>query len=42
MDAEGLDVAVLFRSAPLHTNENFEPEYAMDLCGPGMIGCGFL
>jgi predicted TIM-barrel fold metal-dependent hydrolase len=32
MDAEGLDVAVLFRSAPLHTNENFEPEYAMDLC----------
>ena len=32
MDAEGLDVAVLFRSSPLHTNENFEPEYAMDLC----------
>jgi predicted TIM-barrel fold metal-dependent hydrolase len=32
MDLEGLDVAVLFRTSPLHTNENFEPEYANDLC----------
>lgn len=32
MDREGMDVAVLFRTAPMHTNENFEPEYANDLC----------
>ena len=32
MDKEGLDVAVLFRTSPLHANENFEPEYANDLC----------
>lgn len=32
MDTEGLDTAVLFRTSPLHTNENFEPEYANDLC----------
>jgi len=32
MDKEGLDVAVLFRTSPLHTNENFEPEYANELC----------
>ena len=32
MDKEGLDVAVLFRTSPLHTNESFEPEYANDLC----------
>src|SRR5690242_7829577 len=32
MDKEGLDVAVLFRTSPLHTNEDFEPEYANDLC----------
>jgi uncharacterized protein len=32
MDKEGLDIAVLFRTSPLHTNENFEPEYANDLC----------
>ena len=29
---KGLDIAVLFRTSPLHTNENFEPEYANDLC----------
>lgn len=32
MDLEGLDIAVQFRTSPLHTNENFEPEYANDLC----------
>ena len=32
MDEEGLDVAVQFRTSPLHTNEDFEPEYANDLC----------
>jgi predicted TIM-barrel fold metal-dependent hydrolase len=32
MDKEGLDIAVLFRTSPLHTNESFEPEYANDLC----------
>lgn len=32
MDMEGLDIAVQFRTSPLHTNENFEPEYANDLC----------
>jgi uncharacterized protein len=32
MDKEGLDIAVLFRTSPLHTDENFEPEYANDLC----------
>ncbi len=32
MDVEGLDIAVLFRTGPLHTNDDFEPEYATDLC----------
>lgn len=32
MDMEGLDVAVLFRSHPLHCVDSFEPEYANDLC----------
>lgn len=32
MDQEGLDVAVLFRTSPLHTNENFEAAYANALC----------
>jgi predicted TIM-barrel fold metal-dependent hydrolase len=32
MDMEGLDVAVLFRTSPLHCDETFEPEYASDLC----------
>jgi predicted TIM-barrel fold metal-dependent hydrolase len=32
MDREGLDVAVLFRTSPLHCDESFEPEYANDLC----------
>jgi predicted TIM-barrel fold metal-dependent hydrolase len=32
MDIEGLDVAVLFRTSPLHCDETFEPEYANDLC----------
>lgn len=32
MDMEGLDVAVLFRTSPLHCDESFEPEYANDLC----------
>jgi len=32
MDKEGLDIAVLFRTSPLHTNESFEPDYANDLC----------
>lgn len=32
MDGEGLDVAILFRTSPMHTNEDFEPEYANDFC----------
>lgn len=32
MDREGLDVAVLFRTSPLHCDETMEPEYANDLC----------
>ncbi len=32
MDMEGLDIAVLFRTGPIHTNDDFEPEYATDLC----------
>ena len=32
MDMEGLDVAVLFRTSPLHCDETLEPEYANDLC----------
>ena len=32
MDREGLDVAVLFRTSPLHCDETLEPEYANDLC----------
>jgi predicted TIM-barrel fold metal-dependent hydrolase len=32
MDMEGLDVAVLFRTSPLHCDETFEPGYANDLC----------
>jgi predicted TIM-barrel fold metal-dependent hydrolase len=32
MDMEGLDVAVLFRTSPLHCDETFEPDYANDLC----------
>ena len=31
MDMEGLDVAVLFRTSPLHCDETLEPEYANDL-----------
>ena len=32
MDEEGLDMAVQFRTSPLHTDEDFEPDYANDLC----------
>jgi predicted TIM-barrel fold metal-dependent hydrolase len=32
MDMEGLDVAVLFRTSPLHCDETLEPAYANDLC----------
>ena len=32
MDEEGLDVAVLFRTFPLHCDDSLEPEYANDLC----------
>jgi uncharacterized protein len=32
MDEEGLDVAVLFRTFPLHCDDTLEPEYANDLC----------
>ncbi len=32
MDVEGLDVAVLFRTRPLFTDESFEPEYANAIC----------
>ena len=39
MDMEGLDVAVLFRTSPLHCDDSFEPEYANDLCaGHGIAG----
>jgi uncharacterized protein len=32
MDMEGLDVAVLFRTSPLHCDDSFEAGYANDLC----------
>ena len=32
MDKEGLDIAVLFRTFPLHCDDSLEPEYATDLC----------
>ena len=32
MDKEGLDIAVMFRTSPLHCDDSFEPEYANDLC----------
>ncbi|HEX2930637.1 MAG TPA: amidohydrolase family protein [Candidatus Binatia bacterium] len=32
MDVEGLDVAVLFRTFPLHCDDSLDPEYANDLC----------
>ena len=32
MEREGLDVAVLFRTSPLHCDERLEAEYANDLC----------
>jgi predicted TIM-barrel fold metal-dependent hydrolase len=32
MEVEGLDVAVLFRTFPLHCDDSLEPEYANDLC----------
>jgi predicted TIM-barrel fold metal-dependent hydrolase len=32
MEREGLDMAVLFRTSPLHCDESLEPEYANDLC----------
>lgn len=32
MDTEGLDVAVLFRTFPLHCDDRLEPEYANALC----------
>ena len=32
MDVEGLDVAVLFRTFPLHCDDGLEAEYAMALC----------
>ena len=32
MDKEGLDVAVLFRTFPLHCDDSLEPDYANDLC----------
>ena len=32
MDSEGLDVAVLFRTFPLHCDDTLEPEYANELC----------
>jgi uncharacterized protein len=32
MDKEGLDVAALFRTSPLHCDDSFEAEYANDLC----------
>ena len=32
MDKEGLDVAVLFRTFPLHCDDSLEAEYANELC----------
>jgi predicted TIM-barrel fold metal-dependent hydrolase len=32
MEEEGLDIAVLFRTFPLHCDDSLEPEYANDLC----------
>jgi predicted TIM-barrel fold metal-dependent hydrolase len=32
MDEEGLDIAVLFRTFPLHCDDGLEAEYANDLC----------
>ena len=32
MDEEGLDLAVLFRTFPLHCDDSLEAEYANDLC----------
>ena len=32
MDEEGLDVAVLFRTFPLHCDDSLDAEYANDLC----------
>ena len=32
MDVEGLDVAVLFRTFPLHCDDSLEPAYANELC----------
>ena len=32
MDEEGLDVAILFRTFPLHCDDSLEAEYANDLC----------
>ncbi|HEX2225725.1 MAG TPA: amidohydrolase family protein [Candidatus Binatia bacterium] len=32
MNREGLDVAVLFRTSPLHCDETLDAEYANDLC----------
>jgi len=32
MDEEGLDIAVLFRTFPLHCDDSLEAEYANDLC----------
>ncbi len=32
MDIEGIDVAVMFRTLPLYTDDAHEPEYALDLC----------
>src|SRR5258706_910516 len=32
MDVEGLDVAVLFRTLPLHCDDSLEADYANDLC----------
>jgi uncharacterized protein len=32
MDEEGLDVAVLFRTFPLHCDDSLEADYANDLC----------
>jgi predicted TIM-barrel fold metal-dependent hydrolase len=32
MDVEGLDVAVLFRTFPLHCDDSLEADYANDLC----------
>jgi len=32
VDDEGVDVAVLFRTFPLHCDDSLEPEYANDLC----------